>query len=363
MKNNKILLQYIFQNYLAKINNENNVNFFLKQDDSYFFQYHRLDSILPYLFFPNKTIDDEYYKKLLISNDKRYIKNIEQNLIALSLINLLNSHGVNYVFLKGLPLSNFFYSNISHRNFSDIDILVDENQLDIIEELMLDNNYKYGYFNKEKPVYVSREQILFKRTFTHELQNMIKIFHNSILTNIDINFKFSWIGNNKYSIHIPFNEIKNNISTNNEFLIPMLENELNVIHLICHFFNEAVFFLMNLHRDTIDTKELRLFRLLDICIVLKKCDISKVIDLSNKYKADVQVSYVLSIIYNFFDISDEIIPDISKMYNEFSISPLSDINYYYDKEGAIQQWPISFEDRILDLDKRFETCKRLFNIE
>ena len=161
------------------------------------------------------------------------------------------------------------------------------NQLDFFQ---YDNN------QKDRMVIVSSKELLYKKLFTHELYPFTKVYNKNLKVSLDINFQFSWKGSRNYSpVNIPFDTIYEN----RKFLSALNGYEMNsydlLLHLCCHFYNEAIFFNFE---NTTAYRNICLNRLQDIYLMLKKYDINIDIckSLTEKYNAKDQVRYVFSLI-------------------------------------------------------------------
>ena len=103
------------------------------------------------------------------------------------------------ILLKGAWLTDFLYGRDDIRSSLDVDILFDiKNKQSLTTELEK-LGYVQGNFDKDKCSIIdaSREDILYKELYTHELLPFIKI-ENTIPVCIDCNFKFSWCGSKQY---------------------------------------------------------------------------------------------------------------------------------------------------------------------
>jgi len=81
-----------------------------------------------------------YFKEITALNNERNIAILNQ---VNRLVELLNKHAIEYVFLKGTAhLLEHLYEDISERMIGDIDLLVAPNQFDKIAKLLLEIGYK-----------------------------------------------------------------------------------------------------------------------------------------------------------------------------------------------------------------------------
>lgn len=82
---------------------------------------------------------DSYLKEITSLNESRNIQILKQiNILS----DLLKSHKIEHVFLKGAALiSGDYYDDLAERMIGDIDILISNHQLDMAFELLKENSY------------------------------------------------------------------------------------------------------------------------------------------------------------------------------------------------------------------------------
>ena len=336
-KNYKILVEKLFLAYLNKTYLEYDLNF----EEYQYLLYHKLDMVFFSVCKNIKHIDPQLLNLFQIRKAKiEKVNKLYQNEID-RLLQVFNSLGVKYAILKGWACVIELYYNKIDRYFGDIDIFVEEKKLSDVEKILFDNGYQYGIEKEGRILQANREKILFQRYYTHEIYNMIKQYQEDFI-NIDINFRFSWkgrstslIGNiklsdiDKYIVSYSYENKKYNI----------LDKELFFIHLCCHFANEAWFFLLDTEYTGGDPKEISLFRLLDICLLLQYIDIKKVREIAIKMDCVKHIEFVGEIIKivmgkNYF----------SQFWGE--IIENDRLNKYMTVSGEWREWPISIEERI-----------------
>jgi hypothetical protein len=90
----------------------------------------------------NKSgISEQVIKDLTTYQDNSLrLANIQ--LFELKIIsNILNNAAIDFILLKGLPLSHLIYNSISHRSSKDIDILISDDQLEAVISALYDAGY------------------------------------------------------------------------------------------------------------------------------------------------------------------------------------------------------------------------------
>ena len=105
-------------------------------------------------------------------------------------INLFNNcdSDIPYAIIKGEPLSILAYGTYGMREYSDIDILVDKKDLQIIENILQKNNYIMD-FNKN--LLTNHASRFFSLCYSHQLLPYQKIV-NKMIYRIDINHDIFW---------------------------------------------------------------------------------------------------------------------------------------------------------------------------
>lgn len=348
IKEHKKIIRSIFQQY--KQNGRINLHVTKKIFD--YLQYHKLDMVCMSLNKNNRCSINvfEQRKEQISELNQLYEREIY------NLINILEEKNISYVILKGWSCLISLYKNFTDRYFFDVDILVKEKELKNIEELLFAEGYTYGEARGGKIVLPERKTILFQRYFTHELYNMVKKVDNHFV-NIDINFKFSWRGVGEAKINnITYDDVeKYVISTlydNQKYNI--FDVNMQFIHLCCHFFNEACYFCLNMEFGGGDPKELRLFRLLDIWLLLDKVNILMVREIAERFDCMESIHFTINILYMV--MGNSIVKDIFPWEVEGE-----HLNHYIDRDKKWREWPLSIEERLFDLEKKNNMCAHLFS--
>lgn len=339
----RTLVRKIFYAYLNNRYMEYNPSF----GDYQYLVYHKLDMVF---FSVCKNIKDIDPKLFILFKSKRdkieKVNKLYQDEVSRLILNF-NNNGIKYAILKGWACLVELYHNQSDRYFGDVDILVDEQKLSEVERILFDNGYQYGIEKEGKILRADREKVLFQRYFTHEIYNMVKKYEDYCI-NIDVNFRFSWRGENTSVIgNIKLNDI-------NEFIVSytyenrkysILDEERFFIHLCCHLANEAWFFHLNLEYAGGDPEEIYLFRILDICLLLRHINTKRVWEIAIKMDCIEHLEFLVGIIKVVMG---------EKYCSQFfgEIIGNEKLNKYMTNDGKWKEWPISIEERVFDPEVR-----------
>lgn len=340
-------VNHIFQKYIYGDGNIDELD-----DMIDFLLYHKLDMVYFSLREKSKKNCCDFLKKR-----KERICYVNQiNLDEINRItHKLEQLGLHYVILKGVAALIDSYHNLNDRYFWDVDFLVLEEELSSVEKMFLSDGYIYGEVRNGKVVDAKREEIIFQRYYTHELYNLVKL-NEDVHVDIDINFKFSWSGISESKIEqIKFKDVQNYIVKYpyKDYEYNIFEVNMQFVHLCCHFYNEAFYFALDPGFKGGDPKELRLFRLLDICLLLDKIDSLEVFEIANKFDCVQRINFVIKIIEMVMG------EKYVKKYFPWEYD-VEHFNCYIGKNQEWNEWSISMEERLFDLDKRYEACSNLF---
>lgn len=350
--NLKKILNYILQ-YYTKNSDKQRISECLSKEIAYigkakvseFLKWHRLMALLP----PNSEIDNS------ILCAETYKKNQKLLYLSNELANIFKNEEISFCFLKGISLITTIYEDISisKRYFSDIDLLVAKKDLERVEYIMKTLDFRFGRVVEDQFIPATKSQVIFQKLYTHELYQYVKYVNNEPYF-VDINHLFSWKGGNDSTKELRLDDIADCISLHNSistgYNFPILNDSYQFIHLCVHFYNESMYFMLDTLYDGKDPKELRLFRLYDICFMLNKLNIDASIinNIAIELNVKNKISYVLSIlVYIFGDTLD-----LSQLRKYFEISAINSLNTYYKKDNSLHNWPIPFSERIFAIDKR-----------
>ncbi|MEQ9922844.1 nucleotidyltransferase family protein [Pectobacterium brasiliense] len=308
-------------------------------EDDEFITYHKLEGLL-FLWLRKKNQDCNAisYKKEndgimhraegLVERNRKYLS------IATSLMDRLNAINVEFVFLKGLSLILNHKQDISHRRFADIDILVPKERLSDVEAVLLAMGYQYGENCNGAIKKASRSDVIYQRLHTHEIHNMIMSDTDGFISNIDVNFHFSWKCpdfDEKRMRVLNFHDVAEHVikieQENN--LYPVFDDTMQFIHLCCHLYNESRFFSLDRNYSEEKRYDLKLFRLVDIILLLHRChlNIHEVYQYCLNINCQHKINYVLkaiSLLYN---------EDIVKPFLTYFSFQKTDMDFFFAKNG------------------------------
>ncbi len=309
--------------------------------------YHKLD--LVYYSVANKI--PEQFLSQLMDRRKKVKKLYEIYEIELQkIINIFSDRGIRYVMLKGWANTLYLYLNKYDRYFSDVDILIARDNISDIEKIMEEENFIYGLSDGKMIISPKRSEIIYHHCFTHELYNMVKKMGLEFI-NIDYNYLFAWRCFEKEKINkVTIEEVYSHMVKKDGYIV--FNENMQFVHLCCHFVNEAQFFLLDRENLEEDPRELRIFRLLDIILLLDRIDINLVNEIIDKFSCRDRIDYVMTIIQEVLGadyINRKIKWKIKK----------HDNNFYYLTDGRKEQWSISVFSRLFDLKKREEFLKKV----
>jgi hypothetical protein len=259
--------------------------------------------------------------------------------------------------LKGGALVIDDYEELFYRYFSDVDFLINYDDISKVVKILYKEGYVQGYVVDGKIIQATRKDILFRQLNTHEIYDMVKLDQEGFRLNVDINFLFSWNGLDNAQDNYSLDEFASNLKNIEKMgvKVNVFDDELQFVHLCSHFYNEAVFFPLDPNYVSgEDDRELRLFRLLDIVIIgIKNVDVGKIHSLAERTNSLFKVEYVLSIMRMI--MGQEY---VEKFADYFTINTDPD-NYFYTKGGLKVEWPISIHQRLFDLEAKKEALIQL----
>lgn len=306
-----------------------------------YMKYHRIEGVLKGYFdfigIKNEFLDLEVKKN--IRSNESYIK------LANKIAGKFEEKGINYAVLKGVALCKEIYEKTYYRKYSDLDILICEKDISQVEEILNNLGFVHGIVRNGKLRKATRKEIIFKKLYTHELFNFVKV-DGEFVFNIDINFKFSWNGiSNSFEnmIEIPSEEALNSTKKLKNFPANILNNEYQFLHLCCHLYNESVFSVLDTEYFRTEPEDIFLNRILDIILFSKKekLNIDKLQKMICKYKCDYKINFAIDLITIITKIDE-----ISSLYNP---NLENRVDFWYDKAGNRLKRKRTFKDSIFAL--------------
>ena len=274
-----------------------------------------------------------------------------------------NEKKIPIIFIKGSILGSLIYNDISIREIGDIDILVQEKHLGSFSDILKENGYTQGYYDKQNKCIkaASRFELIQHRINTHELIEFLKIPNNCNkkyceIFSFDVNFDIFWKGScNEYEVDLSdfFENSKNTRHIGQEFRA--LDLEYNIIQLCAHFYSEAVYFPFKKGWES-RQNELILMRVIDIyeLLLLKPC-LDKIKSICIKKKIIIPIFYTLNIINIIYPncIDEQFLKSVD--------IDLNIINFFVDTDNKTYEWNLSILERLFELEKKKEDYEKIKN--
>ena len=106
-----------------------------------------------------------------------------------------------YAHIKGAALSERIYGNPAYRMSGDIDLLVTPEYSDKVKSVLLENRFVQGRLSGDKIVPYSRRELIYQKSFSHQLAQFIKATGSNIcpFVCVDVNLDIVW-GEGDFSI-------------------------------------------------------------------------------------------------------------------------------------------------------------------
>lgn len=106
-----------------------------------------------------------------------------------------------YAHIKGAALSERIYGNPAYRMSGDIDLLVTPEYSDKVKSVLLENGFVQGRLSGDKIVPYSRRELIYQKSFSHQLAQFIKATGSNICPFIcvDVNLDIVW-GEGDFSV-------------------------------------------------------------------------------------------------------------------------------------------------------------------
>lgn len=324
------------------------------EEDIYkWMKYHQLHPIyVDFVLNSYNTISDKDKEFFISQQNNHKIKANIQLKILNNIISKLENAGVRYILLKGNGIANSYYHKPYHRQFDDIDILIDYADSQKAVQSVKELGYVQGWYWEDRIKKATRKEILYQQLYTHELFNMVKMYGN-FESNVDINHKFGWLGvdGEKYK-KILFDYLYSMRKTikigQKKYFI--FDDNLNFIHLCCHYYNGAVYFALDPDYKDDDPNELKLNRIFDIILLLEKIDSKIVKQLACEFGVEKELKYVMTII-----------KEVTGNHYNFEVYNLDDFDmtFFFTKELEKKDWPISVKTRLYDIEEKNKYIQKM----
>lgn len=169
----------------------------------------------------DETICDDALCKLLFDNGCYYLlsksrTHASKRMLPVALNSVSVSHwyrncqevfekmkNIPYAHIKGAALSSRIYGNPAYRSVGDIDLLVPPAYSDEIKSILLDNGFVQGKLVDGQIVPFTRQELIYQKSFTHQLSPFIKKIESRIspFINIDVNLDIVW-GEGDFSVNM-----------------------------------------------------------------------------------------------------------------------------------------------------------------
>jgi len=127
--------------------------------------------LMPLLYWNLKRFQDEVPENVFKCLKESFNRNAKKNLLMLGelfkLLNLFEKHDLNIIPYKGPLLAIYAYKNLALRQFDDLDIYVNKNDVLDVKEILISNGYKAQFELdgfKERRFIKSQREYKFKNT-------------------------------------------------------------------------------------------------------------------------------------------------------------------------------------------------------
>ena len=304
---------------------------------------HKIEGILKdyfdFLCINNKSLDLEICE--ITKYNEGYIK------LAGEIAKKFEENNVEYAVLKGVALCREIYNKIYYRKYNDLDLLICFKDIPKVEKILGELGFVQGVYQKGKIRKATRQEIVFKKMYTHELFNFVKI-HKGNIYNVDINFKFSWNGISnslEYMVEIPCEKVLESTKRLDNFPANILNNEYQFLHLCCHLYNESMFSVLDTEYQENEPEDIFLNRIIDIIIFCKKekINVNLLKYIMLKYKCNYKINFAIDLMTEIREIKE-----VEALYNP---NLESRIDYWYDKKSNRLKRKSKFADSVFNLGK------------
>lgn len=299
------------------------------------------------LYLLSECVDQQYQRKAKIDIAVNRIYASEYYNNCRALFEDFNDHNIDYAVIKGATLSKTIFGDICFRTSSDIDILIDTNNIDLIKHILISKGFVQGKFDGTKIAIFSREELVFYSSMTHQLAPFIKKNNNTLcpFINIDLNSSIIWsqcdecVDMGFVLKHSQFDEI-------NGVAFKKLNKEMEFISLCLHHYKD-----MNSVYMLYESKlKLSLFLEIYYFIVNQRPQLTQLKEIAVHLKVDKYIYYCLFYTNMIFK-NPELDIYLKSFYSETAEKLL---NTYGLHKNEIKTWDISFYERLFAYDlKRY----------
>lgn len=248
-------------------------------------------------------------------------------------------NNLDYALTKGLLIALYGYSNVEYRGTSDVDILVDKNDVAKVSKILKKFGFRQGFID-EDGVFVEyqREQVLFFLTQTHQMAPYFKRTGNRIYPYVcvDVNFDLLW-GETNFKVNVKDFLLNPHFKLFNDVRIKCLDLEKCVLHLCLHNYkeNNSLYLLCN-------ENCFKLRRYFDTMMLLMndEFDMMRFVNLVEKYDICEYVYYSLYYAHFIFNYK------MNSAFDNWCDKKL--LQRYGLQDTEYKSWDSSFLERVFD---------------
>jgi hypothetical protein len=161
---------------------------------------------------------------IFIRMKQHYMDIVKQNMLMTSelmkVVKILEENNIESISFKGPVLSQLAYGDVVSRQYCDLDILVDENNIDKVCNLLKEKNYQF-------------DELLFKKIFENK-----SIFHDiTIYKENIVNIEFHWrLFSDEYKTDFTSLNLNDYVtySSISNIQLKIFKNELTLLYLSIH---------------------------------------------------------------------------------------------------------------------------------
>lgn len=309
---------------------------------------------------PRWKVNREFLLSLYMNYEAQKIRTEVQNEIVRELSRELEQSQIEYAFLKGTVISSMLYS-VGERASSDIDILINANDITELGNVLKKLGYVQGWYNtgKEAIEEASRENIVMNRLMYGEIVPYVKKVnkpgYNAV--KIDVNFSLDWRTKDIEEVVKEFLNSTELYTSNLAGNIRSLKEEYLFLHLLSHFYKESY-----LYEVVEKQRDLCLYKLVDIYLFIKqrsdKMNWELIKDIIEKYGLENTVYYSLNILLEIYaDLKNN--SYLTSFMAEMIIDDEFSKEVYSAKSGKKYYWKRNARERFFDMYRDVELEEKM----
>lgn len=255
----------------------------------------------------------------------------------------LNKKNLPYAVIKGAVLSQVIYKKPYYRCSSDIDILIQRKNVDIVKHIMEKEGFIQGRVTLKGIEPFSRKELLYQSAMSHQIAPFVKTTEIKLVPyiNVDINLDIMW-GESKKKTDMEF-VLEHTISSE-LYQVPLkkLDVEMEFISLCLHHYKDmnSIYLLSQ--------KSLKLCLVCDIYYYLinVSLDVEKLYDISQVLEVGQYIYYCIYYCNLIFDDNR-----IKRVMKEFYSEKAVDLLKYFGLEPFEREiWKNDFFERLFSAD-------------